>query len=118
MLVGVGGYVANLASFALLYDLGIAYLAASVTAYLVSNGLMYLGNRYFTFALGHAGFWCAYARYALVGAAVVALNTILLATLVETADVEPWLGQGISLAAITPVAFLLNKRWAFRLRPA
>ena len=118
MLVGAGGYAANLALFAALYSLGSSYLAASVTAYLISNGLMYIGNRYFTFELGHDGFLSAYGRYVLVGAVVVALNSVLLVGLVEAAGAEPPLGQTIALAAITPVAFLLNRRWTFRQRPA
>jgi putative flippase GtrA len=118
VLVGAGGYAANLALFAAFYSLGTAYLAASITAYFVSNGFMYVGNRYFTFELGHDGFLSAYGRYVLVGAVVVALNGVLLVGLVEAAGAEPPLGQTIALAAITPVAFLLNKRWTFSQRPA
>jgi putative flippase GtrA len=116
VLVGAGGYAANLALFAALYSLGTAYLAASVTAYFASNGFMYVGNRYFTFELGRDGSLSAYGRYVLVGAVVAALNAVLLVAVVETAAVEPPLGQGVALAAMTPVAFLLNKRWTFRIR--
>lgn len=118
VLVGAGGFAANLGLFAGLYGLGTAYLGASVTAYFVSNGLMYVGNRYFTFELGHHGFLSAYGRYVLVGGVVVVLNAGLLVALVEAAGAEPPVGQGIALAAITPVAFLLNKRWTFRVRSA
>ena len=69
--------------FALLYELGVPYLAASIASYAISNALMYVGNRYFTFALGHAGFWAAYLRYALVGIVIVALNAAVLVFLVE-----------------------------------
>jgi putative flippase GtrA len=118
VLVGLAGYVVNLAAFAALYGLGTAYVVASVSAYLVSNALMYLGNRYFTFALGHDGFWGAYARYVGVGLLVAALAALLLACLVEGLGVDPRLGQGLALALVTPVAFLLTKRWSFQLRPA
>lgn len=93
-------------------------MTASVLAYLASNALMYLGNRYFTFRLGHEGFWSAYLRYMLVGALVVGLNAGLLAALVEGTGIDPRLGQAISLLLITPVAFVLFKRWTFRLEPA
>jgi len=118
LLVGAGGYLVNLLVFAGLYAIGIQYVTASVLAYLASNALMYLGNRYFTFRLGHEGFWSAYLRYMLVGVLVVGLNAGLLAALVEGTGIDPRLGQAVSLLLITPVAFVLFKRWTFRLEPA
>lgn len=113
--VGAGGYVVNLLAFAALDGLGVPYGAASVSAYLVSNALMYLGNRYFTFGLGHEGFWAGYGRYALVGLVVAGLTALVLAFLVEVLGLEAILGQGLALLVVTPLAFLLNKRWTFRL---
>lgn len=118
LIVGAGGYVVNLAVFAVLYALGTPYIPASILAYAVANALMYLGNRYFTFRLGHAGFWAAYARYMLVGGVVVGLNVAILAGLVEGTSIDARIGQAISLLLITPVAFVLFKRWTFRIRPA
>ena len=83
-----------------------------------ANALMYFGNRYFTFGLGHDGFWSAYMRYMVVGAVVVALNAGILAALVQGTGIDPRLGQAISLLLITPVAFVLFKRWTFRIKPA
>jgi putative flippase GtrA len=105
-------------TFSALYDAGAPYAGASVLAYLGANALMYLGNRYFTFRLGHEGFWGAYARYMLVGAVVVGLNAAILTALVEGTGINAVLGQAISLLLITPVAFVLFKRWTFRIRPA
>jgi putative flippase GtrA len=116
--VGAAGYVANLLLFAGLYGLGTPYIAGSVLSYLAANALMYLGNRYFTFRLGRDGFWSAYLRYMLVGAVVVGLNAAILAALVEGAGIAPRLGLALSLLLITPVAFVLFKRWTFRLRSA
>ena len=118
LVVGTGGYVVNLAVFAGLDALGTPYVPASVLSYAVANALMYLGNRYFTFRLGHEGFWGAYARYMLVGAVVVGLNAAILTALVEGTGINAVLGQAISLLLITPVAFVLFKRWTFRIRPA
>ncbi len=115
LLVGAAGFVVNLAVFAVLYELGVPYLAASIASYSISNALMYLGNRYFTFALGHKGFWAAYARYAIVGVVIVGLNAAVLAVLVELGGLHATLGQALSLLALTPVAFVLNKRWTFQL---
>jgi putative flippase GtrA len=117
LVVGTLGYGVNLTVYALLVSAGVRYVAASIASYLVSNALMYLGNRYFTFRLGHDGFWAAYARYLLVGFIVVGLNAALLAALVEVAGLNETLAQALSLLAVTPAAFVLFKRWTFRLRP-
>jgi putative flippase GtrA len=113
--VGAAGYGVNLLTFALLVRTGVGYVLASIASYLVANALMYVGNRYFTFRLGHDGFWSAYARYLLVGCVVVALNAVVLAALVEGAGLDETLAQALSLLAVTPVAFVLFKRWTFRL---
>ena len=118
LLVGTAGYAVNLLIFAGLYSLGTEYVTASIFAYLLSNALMYLGNRYFTFRLDSRGFWGAYARYLLVGCVVAGLNAALLAALVEGAGLDARAGQAISLLLVTPVAFVLFKRWTFRIRTA
>ncbi len=115
VLVGAAGFVVNLAVFALLYELGVPYVAAAPLSYAISNALMYFGNRYFTFGLGHESFWAGYARYVLVGAVVVGLNAGLLAIFVERLGTQATLGQAFSLLVLTPVAFALNKRWTFQL---
>ena len=102
-------------TFALLVSAGVRYVLASLVSYLVSNVLMYLGNRYFTFRLGNDGFWSAYARYLLVGLLVVALNAAVLALVVEGLGLDETLAQALSLLVVTPPAYLMFKRWTFRL---
>ena len=118
VLVGAGGYFVNLAVFAGLLQLGVPYLLDSIVSYFVSNAMMYFGNRYYTFGLGHDGFWRGYVRYILVGLVVAGLNAIVLAFLVETIGLYAVYGQALSLLLITPVAFVLNKRWTFQDRRA
>jgi putative flippase GtrA len=113
--VGICGYAVNLAAFAMLYAVGNPYAAAAVLAYLGSNAFMYVGNRYFTFGLGHLGFWRAYGRYLLVGCLVAALAAAVLTGLVEGLGVEPRLGQPLALLIVAPLAFALFKRVSFRL---
>ena len=115
LVVGAAGYVVNLGFFAALYAVHVPYVPASILSYFVSNALMYLGNRYFTFRLGHEGFWATYLRYLVVGAAVAGLNAGLLALIVELLHVDPRVGQAISLLLVTPIAFVLFKRWTFKL---
>lgn len=116
LIVGSGGYLANLAIFAGFLAAGLAYAPNSVLSYFLSNALMYGGNRYFTFRLGHEGFWSAYLRYMLVGGVVAGLNLAILAALVEWTGIDARLGLAISLLLVTPVGFVLFKRWTFRIR--
>lgn len=112
--VGAAGYVVNLGVFEALHRAGTQYVAAAVISYLVSNALMYIGNRYFTFRLGHADFWGAYLRYLAVGLLVLALNAALLAALVEGTGIDATFGNGLALLVVMPLAFVLFKRWTFR----
>lgn len=115
VVVGAGGYGINVAVFAWLVAGGAPYLSSAVFSYVLANALMYLGNRYFTFRLGHGGFWGGYLRYVLVGVVVVVLNAAVLTLLVERIGLEETPAQIISLLVVTPVAFVLFKRWTFRL---
>jgi putative flippase GtrA len=115
LVVGAAGYGVNLLTFALLVAAGVKYVLASVASYLVSNVLMYLGNRYFTFRLGNDGFGSAYARYLLVGLVVVVLNAAALALFVEGLGLDETLAQALSLLVVTPPAYVMFKRWTFRL---
>jgi putative flippase GtrA len=116
LIVGTAGYFVSVGAFAALYALGLPYVAASIASYLIANALTYVGNRYFTFRLGHDRFWRAYATYIVAGLIVVGLVVVVLAALVEGLGVNPVIGQAIALAVTTPVAFILFKRWTFRLR--
>lgn len=118
LLVGAAGYGVNILFFVALVAGGVPYLAASVASYMVSNVFMYLGNRYFTFRLDSRGFWGAYVRYLLVGLVVVGLNAAVLAVLVEVLGLDETLAQALSLLVVAPAAYILFKRWTFRLRPA
>src|SRR5439155_27059775 len=118
LLVGAGGYAVNLGVFAALHTTGLTYVLNSIVSYFVANALMYLGNRYFTFRLGHEGFWSAYLRYMIVGALVAGLNAGILAALVQGTGIDSRIGVAISLLLITPVAFVLFKRWTFRIKSA
>jgi putative flippase GtrA len=116
LLVGGFGYAVNLGIYAGLHSAGMSYVTGSILSYFIANAFMYLGNRYYTFGLGHVGFWSAYLRYMIVGAVVAGLNVGILAFFVEVAGLDSRIGLAISLLLITPVAFVLFKRWTFRLR--
>ena len=114
LVVGAAGYVVNLGVFEVLHRAGTQYVLAAVLSYLIANALMYIGNRYFTFRLGHEGFWTGYVRYMAVGLLVVVLNALVLFALVEGTGIDPTIGNGLALLVVLPVAFVLFKRWTFR----
>lgn len=118
LVVGAGGYAVNLGIFAGLHTTGLTYVLNSIVSYFIANALMYVGNRYFTFRIGHDGFWSAYLRYMIVGAVVAGLNAGILAALVQGTGIDSRIGVAISLLIITPVAFVLFKRWTFRIKSA
>jgi putative flippase GtrA len=114
LVVGAAGYLVNLGVFEALHRAGTPYILAAVLSYLIANALMYVGNRYFTFRLGHEGFWAGYVRYMAVGLLVVVLNALVLFALVEGTGIDPTIGNGLALLVVFPVAFVLFKRWTFR----
>ena len=64
--------------------------------------------------LGHAGFWSAYLRYSIVGLVVAGLTAGVLVLRVDAIGLHPTFGQALALLIVTPVAFVLFKRWTFR----
>ena len=111
--VGAAGYVFNLALFAVLHVRDVSCVAGSVIAYLASNALMYIANRHVTFGAASVGFWGGYLRYGLVGLFVAALNAATLAVLVSAAGLSATVGAALSVLLVTPVAFVLIRRFAF-----
>ena len=107
LIVGAGGFVLNLAIFALLHAAGVAYIVNSIISHPMDTGFF-----------RNAGFWSAYLRYMIVGAVVAGLNVAILVALVQGTGIDSRIGVAISLLLITPVAFVLFKRWTFRIKPA
>jgi putative flippase GtrA len=111
--VGGSGYVVNLVVFSLLvHGLGVHYLAAGIGAFVVAWCNNFVLNKYWTFRR-HGLSWIAQgARYLAVSLVALGLNLVLLHFLVlgGLAEVP---AQAIAIAAVTPVNFLLNRRWSF-----
>jgi dolichol-phosphate mannosyltransferase len=115
-IVGASGYAVNLAVFALaVHALAIDYRLAAVLAFVVAVLNNFWWNRHWTFDArhGHAGFQAA--RFFCVSVAAFALNLVLLEALVAGAGLPKVLAQAIAVLCATPVSFLGNKLWTFRL---
>jgi len=114
--VGASGYVVNLAVYAtLVKGLGVHYILAALLAFCVAVTNNFLWNRHWTFRAteGHMGFQAA--RFFTVSVVALGLNLIVLEALVNFGDVEKVLAQAIAILAVTPLNFIGNKLWSFRL---
>lgn len=114
--VGASGYAVNLAVFiALLKGLDFHYLLAATCSFLVAVTNNYTWNRLWTFRgqRGHV----AYQGLRFLIVAIVALdaNLLILHGLVQL-GLAKVLAQAIAIILVTPLNFVGNKLWSFRLR--
>jgi dolichol-phosphate mannosyltransferase len=116
LLVGLSGYVVNLAVFTFSLEvLGVHHIAAATIAFGVAVLNNFWWNRHWTFGArdGHAGFQAA--RFFAVSVVAFLIQVSLLELLVSGAGMQKVLAQAVSLVLATPVNFIGNKLWSFRL---
>ena len=116
LLVGLSGYIVNLAVFTFsLKVLGVHHIAAATIAFGVAVMNNFWWNRHWTFSArdGHAGFQAA--RFFTVSVIAFLIQLVILELLVTGPDLPKVLAQAISLVLATPVNFVGNKLWSFRL---
>jgi dolichol-phosphate mannosyltransferase len=113
-LVGLSGYLVNLAVFALLSGvLDVHYAIAAIGAFAVAVSSNFFWNRHWTFAAGdgHAGFQAA--RFFAVSIAALLINLAVLEALVGGTSLGDLSAQAIAVAVAMPFNFLGNKLWTF-----
>jgi putative flippase GtrA len=111
--VGVSGYLINLAVFAVVNGaLDIHYIAAAIVAFCVAVTSNFWWNRHWTFDAkqGHAGFQAA--RFFTVSVLALVINLIALKLLVG-GGMSELPAQAISVAIAMPFNFVGNKLWTF-----
>jgi putative flippase GtrA len=112
-IVGVSGYLINLAVFALVNKgLDIHYIPAAIIAFCVAVTNNFWWNRHWTFDAkhGHAGFQAA--RFFTVSVLALVVNLIALKLLVG-GGMSELPAQAISVAIAMPFNFIGNKLWTF-----
>lgn len=113
-LVGVSGYLINLAVFAVLAgSFGIHHLIAAVLAFCVAVTNNFLWNRYWTFGPGEGPAHFQAARFFAVSLASLAINLVVLELLISGHVVGELPAQAIAVAIAMPFNFLGNKLWTF-----
>ena len=113
--VGASGYVVNLVVFVLV-DEGLSnHRLAATAAFVCALTNNFWWNRAWTFRAreGRAHFQAARFLAVSVAAFLIALG--ILEVLVVVADAPAVLAQAISIVCATPVNFLGNRLWSFRL---
>jgi putative flippase GtrA len=115
-LVGASGYVVNLAVFVtLLKGFGVHYLLAATASFLVAVTNNYTWNRLWTFRgeRGHVAYQGI--RFLIVSLIALDANLLILHGLVQL-DISKVLAQAVAIILVTPLNFVGNKLWSFRLR--
>jgi putative flippase GtrA len=112
--VGAGGYLVNLAVFALLSgDLGVHHSLAAIGAFSVAVTNNFLWNRHWTFGAGNGHPAFQAARFFAVSIAALLINLAVLETLVAGTAAGDLTAQAIAVAVAMPFNFVGNKLWTF-----
>ena len=114
--VGVSGYVVNLCVFAVCVELlDLHHLVAATLAFVVAVLNNFWWNRHWTFRArgGRAGFQAA--RFFTISTAAFVFAAAILELLVSVVGVPELPAQAISIVAATPLNFIGNKMWSFRI---
>ena len=112
--VGASGYVVNLAVYtALLKGADLHYALAATCSFVVAVTNNYIWNRLWTFHAqrGHMG-WQG-LRFLVVALVAYGVNLILLSAMIGL-GVDKVLSQAIAIVLVTPLNFVGNKLWSFR----
>ena len=112
--VGVSGYVINLAVFAVLSgNLGVYHAVAAIGAFCVALGNNFFWNRHWTFGPGEGLAHRQAIRFTVVSVAALVINLIVLELLVSSHTTGELAAQAIAVAVAMPFNFLGNKLWTF-----
>jgi putative flippase GtrA len=111
--VGATGYVINLGVYWLLINAGVHYLLAAICSFLVAVTNNYIWNRQWTFRgqRGHVG--AQGARFLVVSLLALGANLLCLHVLIGF-GLGKLVAQAIAIVIVTPVNFIGNKLWSFR----
>ncbi len=116
-LVGGLGFVVNVGVYALcVHALKIDYRGAYVIAWLIAVTNNFLLNRHWTFDAATGSVRFQAIRFFVVSVVAAGFGFLLLTLLVEDAGLAKVPAEALAVAASTPLNFIGNKLWSFRLR--
>jgi putative flippase GtrA len=113
--VGASGYGLNLLVLAFcVHVAGIEYHVAAALAWIVAGVNNFIWNRHWTFNARDGRVHVQAIRFLLVSLVALGFNEAVLTLLVEVGGLGTVLAQVPALAASTPLNFLGNKLWSFK----
>lgn len=113
--VGAAGYAVNLVVYTLLlHEAGLHYIAAATGSFLVAVSNNYLLNRLWTFRRQRGGVGRQGLRFFVVSTISLGANLLVLHLLVQ-AGADKIAAQALAIVLVTPLNFVGNKLWSFRL---
>jgi putative flippase GtrA len=114
--VGAVGYLINLAVYDALLHAGLHYLLAATCSFLVAVTSNYTWNRLWTFRehRGHVG--VQGMRFFVVSLGALGANLVMLHLLIAYGGLGRLSAQAVAIVLVTPLNFVGNKLWSFRLR--
>jgi putative flippase GtrA len=112
--VGALGYGINVAVYTVLLHAGLHYLLAATCSFAVAATSNYTWNRLWTFhdRRGHIG--VQGVRFLVVSLVALGANLLVLHLLIRFGTGK-LVGQAIAIIVVTPLNFIGNKLWSFRL---
>ena len=110
--VGVSGFVINIAIYEAVLGLG-AHTAAAIS-FVVSAGSNYWWNRHWTFAHQKGDLGAQGMRFFVVSLVAFGVNQLWLVVFIDWLDWRKVVSQAIAIVLVTPLNFLGNKLWSFR----
>ena len=113
--VGAIGYAINLAVYATLIHSGLHYLLAATISFFVAVTSNYTWNRLWTFHDRRGDVAMQGMRFFVVALGSLGANLLVLHVLI-TLGAGKLVGQAIAIVLVTPLNFVGNKLWSFRLR--
>lgn len=112
--VGTSGYAINLAVFAtLVHGADTHHQLAAIASFAVAWTSNFVLNKHWTFRQHGLSAMRQGARNLMVSLATLAVNLLALEALVR-GGVPELPAQAAAIALVTPLNFLLNRRWSFR----
>lgn len=115
--VGAVGYVINVAVYAALLHAGLHYLAAATCSFVVAATSNYTWNRLWTFHDRRGNVATQGARFFVVSLLALGANLLVLHLLIRFGLRDHKLiAQAIAIVVVTPLNFIGNKLWSFRVR--
>jgi putative flippase GtrA len=114
--VGAIGWAINVAVYTLLLHAGLHYLVAATCSFVVAATSNYIWNRVWTFhdRRGHVGIQGL--RFFIVSLFALGANLLVLHLLIRFGlSSHRTIAQSIAILVVTPLNFIGNKLWSFRL---